>query len=50
MVRKTVTVVFVDLTDSTSLGESVDAEALRGVLDRYFSVVSAVLERHGGTF
>ncbi len=49
MVRKTVTVVFVDLTDSTSLGESVDAEALRGVLDRYFSVVSAVLERHGGT-
>jgi class 3 adenylate cyclase len=49
MVRKTVTVVFVDLTDSTSLGESVDAEALRGVLDRYFTVASGVIERHGGT-
>ena len=49
MVRKTVTVVFVDLTDSTSLGESLDAEALRGVLDRYFDVASGVIERHGGT-
>ncbi|HEY8628923.1 MAG TPA: AAA family ATPase, partial [Gaiellaceae bacterium] len=49
MVRKTVTVVFVDLTDSTSLGESLDAEALRGVLDRYFSVASGVIERHGGS-
>jgi class 3 adenylate cyclase/tetratricopeptide (TPR) repeat protein len=49
MVRKTVTVVFVDLTDSTSLGESLDAEALRSVLDRYFDVVSGVIERHGGT-
>ena len=49
MVRKTVTVVFVDLTDSTSLGESLDAEALRGVLDRYFEVASGVIERHGGT-
>ncbi|MDQ5822268.1 MAG: AAA family ATPase, partial [Actinomycetota bacterium] len=49
MVRKTVTVVFVDLTDSTSLGESLDAEALRGVLDRYFAAASGVIERHGGT-
>ena len=46
MVRKTVTVVFVDLTDSTSLGESLDAEALRGMLDRYFEVASGVIERH----
>jgi class 3 adenylate cyclase/tetratricopeptide (TPR) repeat protein len=49
MVRKTVTVVFVDLTDSTSLGESLDAEATRGVLDRYFDAVAGVIERHGGT-
>ena len=35
-VRKTVTVVFCDITDSTSLGERLDAEALRRVMSRYF--------------
>src|SRR5215468_2695127 len=43
-VRKTVTVVFCDLKDSTSLGES-----LREVLEVYFSAMRQVLERHGGT-
>lgn len=48
-VRKTVTVVFCDLKDSTSLGEQIDSESLREVLDVYFSAMSQVLERHGGT-
>jgi class 3 adenylate cyclase/tetratricopeptide (TPR) repeat protein len=47
--RKTVTVVFSDVTGSTSLGEKVDPEALRRVMARYFEESKAVLERHGGT-
>src|SRR5215471_12891812 len=48
-VRKTVTVVFCDLKGSTSLGEKLDSESLREVLDVYFSAMRQVLERHGGT-
>ena len=48
-VRKTVTVVFCDLKDSTSLGEKLDSESLREVLGVYFSAMKRVLERHGGT-
>jgi class 3 adenylate cyclase/predicted ATPase len=47
-VRKTVTVVFCDITGSTALGESVDPEALRAVLGRYFDRMKAILESHGG--
>jgi class 3 adenylate cyclase/tetratricopeptide (TPR) repeat protein len=47
--RKTVTVVFCDLIDSTPLGEQLDAETYRRVISRYFVEVSGVLERHGGT-
>jgi class 3 adenylate cyclase len=43
--RKTVTIVFVDVTDSTRLA----AEALRRVISRYFEAVSDVIGRHGGT-
>ena len=32
--RRTVTVLFVDVTGSTPLGESLDPEAVRGVLSR----------------
>jgi class 3 adenylate cyclase/tetratricopeptide (TPR) repeat protein len=46
--RKLVTIVFSDLKGSTSLGESVDSEALREVLTRYFDDMREVLERHGG--
>ena len=35
-VRKTVTVVFCDVTGSTALGERLDPEALRRVMLRYF--------------
>jgi len=48
-VRKTVSIVFSDLAGSTSLGEKLDPEALREVLGRYFDVMKAVLEEHGGT-
>lgn len=44
-----VTVVFCDLTGSTELGERLDAESLRSLLDLYFTTVSDVLHRHGGT-
>jgi class 3 adenylate cyclase/tetratricopeptide (TPR) repeat protein len=46
--RKTVTVVFTDVTGSTSLGERLDPEALRRVMERYFGATRSVLERHGG--
>jgi class 3 adenylate cyclase/tetratricopeptide (TPR) repeat protein len=48
-VRKTVTVVFSDLKGSTSLGETLDSEALREVMTRYFEEMKTVLESHGGT-
>jgi class 3 adenylate cyclase/tetratricopeptide (TPR) repeat protein len=48
-VRKTVTVLFCDVSGSTSLGEQLDPEALRRVMRRYFDEISAVVERHGGT-
>jgi class 3 adenylate cyclase/tetratricopeptide (TPR) repeat protein len=46
--RKTVTIVFSDLKGSTSLGESLDSEALRAVMTEYFDAMRTVLERHGG--
>jgi len=47
--RKTVTVVFIDLAESTALGERLDPETLRGVMSRYFATAQSALERHGGT-
>ena len=49
VVRKTVTVVFADISGSTSLGERLDPEALREIIERYFEEMRRVLERHGGT-
>jgi class 3 adenylate cyclase/tetratricopeptide (TPR) repeat protein len=49
MQRKTVTVLFCDVTESTALGESVDPEALRELLARYFERMKAIVERHSGT-
>ena len=48
-IRKTVTVLFSDVADSTPLGEALDPESTRAVMSRYFDAVQAVLERHGGT-
>src|SRR5579884_1788133 len=47
--RKVVTALFCDVTGSTALGEELDPEVLRGVLNRYFAEMRAVIERHGGT-
>src|ERR1043165_4317467 len=49
MQRKTVTVVFCDVTGSTELGESTDPEALRALLARYFERMKGIVEAHGGT-
>ena len=46
--RKTVTILFADLVDSTELGVQLDPEVLRTVLTRYFDVVRTIVERHGG--
>jgi class 3 adenylate cyclase/tetratricopeptide (TPR) repeat protein len=47
--RKVVTVLFCDVSGSTSLAERIDPEALRGVMARYFDTARAAIERHGGT-
>jgi class 3 adenylate cyclase/tetratricopeptide (TPR) repeat protein len=47
--RKTVTVLFCDVTGSTALGERLDPESFRQVMSRYFEAARAVIEGHGGT-
>src|SRR2546428_609604 len=47
--RKTVTVLFCDLTGSTALGETLDPDRLRALLARYFERMKAIVERHGGS-
>ena len=47
--RRTVTVLFCDLADSTALGEALDPERLRALLARYFERMKAIVERHGGS-
>jgi class 3 adenylate cyclase/tetratricopeptide (TPR) repeat protein len=48
-VRKTVTIVFCDVTGSTALGERLDPESLRDVQSRYFEAMRVAIEQHGGT-
>jgi class 3 adenylate cyclase len=47
--RKVVTVLFCDVTGSTTLGEELDPEALFGTMNRYFEELRAIIGRHGGT-
>ena len=47
--RKTVTVLFADVADSTGLGERLDAELVRRLLSGWFEEARAIIERHGGT-
>jgi class 3 adenylate cyclase/tetratricopeptide (TPR) repeat protein len=47
--RKVVTVLRCDVVGSTALGETVDPEALRALLARYFERMKTIVERHGGT-
>lgn len=46
--RKTVTLLFTDVTGSTALGEQLDPEAYRLVMGRYFAASREAVERHGG--
>jgi predicted ATPase/class 3 adenylate cyclase len=46
--RKTVTIIFSDLKGSTALGETIDAEALHEIKNRYFEAMANVLAHHGG--
>ena len=48
-VRKTVTVLFADISGSTALGERLDPESLRGIMSRYFDEMRSAIEQHGGT-
>ncbi|HYC07578.1 MAG TPA: adenylate/guanylate cyclase domain-containing protein, partial [Candidatus Binatia bacterium] len=47
--RRVVTVLFADLADSTALGESLDPERVRAILQSYFSLVSSTVQAWGGT-
>src|SRR5216117_1009518 len=47
--RKVVTVLFCDVVGSTALGESVDPEALQGLLAHYFERMKAIVESLGGS-
>ena len=47
-VRKTVTVLFADLVDSTPLGERLDPEALQAVIEMYGDAMHRVVVGHGG--
>jgi class 3 adenylate cyclase/tetratricopeptide (TPR) repeat protein len=48
-VRKTVTALFCDVVESTSLGEQADPELVRRVMSRFYDEMRTVIERHGGT-
>lgn len=47
-VRKTVALLFCDVSGSTALGDQLDPEALRSVMGEYFSVARDAVQRHGG--
>jgi class 3 adenylate cyclase/tetratricopeptide (TPR) repeat protein len=46
--RKVVTVVFADVAGFNALGEALDPEAVRRVIERYVGEARSVLEQHGG--
>ena len=47
-VRKTVTILFCDVVDSTVMGEQNDPETVRQAMSRYFNEMQAIVEGHGG--
>jgi class 3 adenylate cyclase len=47
--RKTATLLFADIVDSSRLGAILDPEVLRSVMRRYFDTVRTIVERHEGT-
>ena len=47
-VRKTITILFADIVDSSRLSLTLDPEALRNLLARYFDEMNSIIQRHGG--
>ena len=47
-VRKTITILFADIVDSSRLSLTLDPEALRNLLARYFDEMNNIIQRHGG--
>ena len=47
-VRKTVTILFADLVESTRLGHELELEALSMLMSDYFRAMESVVVRHGG--
>jgi class 3 adenylate cyclase/tetratricopeptide (TPR) repeat protein len=47
--RKLVTVLFADVTGYTGLGEKLDAERLKEIMDAYFVAMREAIEAEGGT-
>src|SRR4051794_9942215 len=47
--RKVVTVLFSDVTGSTSLAERLDPESMRRIMSRYYEAARRTVARHGGT-
>lgn len=48
-VRKIVTVLFTDVTGSTSLGERLDPESFRRLMERFFDQMKEIVEHYDGT-
>jgi class 3 adenylate cyclase/tetratricopeptide (TPR) repeat protein len=46
--RKIVTVLFVDMVDSTVLADELDAESFRALMEHYYEAAHDVVGRHGG--
>ena len=46
--RKRVSILFIDIVGSTTLAEGLDPEALRQIMDSYFTGCVAAIEEHGG--
>jgi hypothetical protein len=46
--RKVVTVLFADMTASTSLEEEMDAETVRSLIDRFYAALRAEVDKRGG--
>ncbi|HWL64384.1 MAG TPA: adenylate/guanylate cyclase domain-containing protein, partial [Actinomycetota bacterium] len=49
LARRTITIVFCDVVESTTLGESMDPELLRQVITRYFEEMQRILASYDGT-
>jgi class 3 adenylate cyclase/tetratricopeptide (TPR) repeat protein len=46
--RRLVTILFADITDSTVLGEALDPEDVRALMDRYYQHAHQIVPAHGG--